>query len=96
MRPEPERISCVGSLILHANFPDHGTEYTDGRSNTDGHVERYQTLYIVSPVWLVQLTGSFFWLKHFRFGPLEWLWRSLTYWKPQPMIVKAAEAPTAS
>ncbi len=25
------------------------------------------------------------WLKHFRFGPLEWLWRSLTYWKRQPM-----------
>ena len=25
------------------------------------------------------------WLKHFRFGPLEWLWRSLTYMKLQPM-----------
>lgn len=25
------------------------------------------------------------WLHYFRFGPLEWLWRSLTYGKPQPM-----------
>ena len=26
------------------------------------------------------------WLRYFRFGPLEWLWRSLTYWKIQPML----------
>jgi uncharacterized protein len=25
------------------------------------------------------------WLSRFRFGPAEWLWRSLTYWKIQPM-----------
>ena len=25
------------------------------------------------------------WLKRFRFGPAEWLWRSLTYLKIQPM-----------
>ncbi|MBC7892376.1 MAG: DUF418 domain-containing protein, partial [Sphingobacteriaceae bacterium] len=25
------------------------------------------------------------WLQYFRFGPLEWVWRSLTYWKRQPM-----------
>jgi uncharacterized protein len=24
------------------------------------------------------------WLKYFRFGPLEWMWRSLTYWEKQP------------
>jgi uncharacterized protein len=23
------------------------------------------------------------WLKRFRFGPAEWLWRCLTYWKLQ-------------
>ncbi|MYI84232.1 MAG: DUF418 domain-containing protein, partial [Rhodothermaceae bacterium] len=27
------------------------------------------------------------WLKRFRFGPLEWVWRSGTYMKPQPMRV---------
>jgi len=25
------------------------------------------------------------WLAHFRFGPVEWLWRSLTYWRWQPL-----------
>jgi len=25
------------------------------------------------------------WLRHFRYGPLEWAWRCLTWWKPQPM-----------
>ena len=34
---------------------------------------------------LVQIPLSVVWLKHFRFGPAEWLWRSITYWKPQPM-----------
>ena len=28
---------------------------------------------------------STIWLKHFRFGPAEWLWRSLTYGRWQPM-----------
>jgi len=35
-------------------------------------------------VWLLILTLSPFWLRRFRFGPLEWVWRSLTYWKRQP------------
>lgn len=35
----------------------------------------------------VQVLASRWWLRHFRFGPMEWLWRSLTYLKPQPMRV---------
>jgi uncharacterized protein len=33
----------------------------------------------------VQVGLSHLWLAHFRFGPAEWLWRSLTYGKAQPM-----------
>jgi uncharacterized protein len=33
----------------------------------------------------LQLLVSPWWLKHFRFGPVEWLWRSLTYRQRQPM-----------
>ena len=36
-------------------------------------------------IWLVQLLVSPIWLRTFRFGPAEWLWRSLTYWRRQPM-----------
>jgi uncharacterized protein len=32
-----------------------------------------------------EATLSTIWLKHFRFGPAEWLWRSLTYGRWQPM-----------
>ncbi|MEX2566564.1 MAG: DUF418 domain-containing protein [Cyclobacteriaceae bacterium] len=28
------------------------------------------------------------WLKYFLLGPLEWLWRSLTYWRIQPFVRK--------
>ncbi|MCH8948556.1 MAG: DUF418 domain-containing protein [Acidobacteria bacterium] len=39
-----------------------------------------------------QILLSLWWLRHFRFGPAEWLWRSLTYGKLQPMRVAAREA----
>jgi len=32
-----------------------------------------------------QIPLSSVWLRHFRYGPLEWLWRSLTYARVQPM-----------
>ena len=40
---------------------------------------------IVVAIWVFQLIVSPIWLRHFRFGPFEWLWRSLTYMKLQPM-----------
>ncbi|MGB8885636.1 MAG: DUF418 domain-containing protein [Candidatus Korobacteraceae bacterium] len=48
-----------------------------------GKVSRVQQIEIVFAIWIVQLTISTIWLKYFQFGPLEWLWRSLTYWKRQ-------------
>ena len=38
----------------------------------------------------VQMVVSVWWLKRFRFGPAEWLWRSLTYGRRQPMRLEAA------
>lgn len=49
-----------------------------------GKLERYQLYYIVVSIWIFQLIVSPIWLKYFRFGPLEWCWRSLTYWERQP------------
>ena len=53
-----------------------------------GRVEYYQSLYFVLAVWFVNLVGSSLWLRAFEFGPIEWLWRSLTYWKLQPMRLR--------
>lgn len=44
----------------------------------------YQVILFAMAIWVVQLIISPLWLKYFLFGPLEWLWRSLTYWKVQP------------
>jgi uncharacterized protein len=52
-----------------------------------GRVERVGQLLIVLGVWAVQLALSPIWLRHFQFGPLEWLWRSLTYRRLQPMRI---------
>ena len=37
-------------------------------------------------VFVFQIIYSTIWLRYFQFGPLEWLWRSLTYGKLQPMV----------
>jgi uncharacterized protein len=50
-----------------------------------GRVERVGQIGIVFAIWVLQLLMSTWWLARFRFGPMEWLWRSLTYWKVQPM-----------
>lgn len=50
-----------------------------------GRLERYQLYYVVAAIWILQMIVSPIWLRHYRFGPLEWAWRSLTYWKKQPM-----------
>ena len=35
-------------------------------------------------IYLAQIPFSVWWLNRFQFGPIEWLWRSLTYGKRQP------------
>ncbi len=50
-----------------------------------GELQRYQLYYVVFGIWIFQLIVSPIWLKYYRFGPLEWLWRSLTYNKRQAM-----------
>ncbi|MEJ6010584.1 DUF418 domain-containing protein [Novosphingobium aquae] len=52
-----------------------------------GQFERYQLYQVVAAIWLVELVWSPLWLARFRFGPMEWLWRSLTYWERQPMKI---------
>lgn len=50
-----------------------------------GRIERGQQILIVLAIWVFQVWFSGFWLQRFRFGPAEWLWRSLSYARPQPM-----------
>jgi uncharacterized protein len=45
----------------------------------------YYLWLVVLGVWVVQIAFSNWWLNRYRFGPLEWLWRSLTYKQRQPI-----------
>jgi uncharacterized protein len=50
-----------------------------------GRLDYAEQLAVVAAIWVIQLVLSPLWLAHYRFGPAEWLWRSLTYWQRQPM-----------
>ncbi len=82
------RIAAVGrmaltsylthSIVCTTIFYGYGLGYY-------GTLDRTRMAAIVVTIWILQLGLSPIWLKHFRFGPAEWLWRSLTYWRSQPM-----------
>jgi len=52
-----------------------------------GSVSRVEQILIVVGIWAIQLVISPWWLRHFKYGPLEWLWRSLTYWRRMPLAI---------
>jgi uncharacterized membrane protein YeiB len=47
---------------------------------------------VAAPNRIVQLAIAPIWLRHFEYGPLAWLWRSLKYWKPQRMRLAVASS----
>lgn len=66
------------SLICTLIFYGHGL-------GLFGEVPRSQQILIVIAVWALQLWIAPLWLARYRYGPLEWAWRSLTYWQRQPI-----------
>ena len=53
--------------------------------NNYNNLKFHELYYVVAGIWVFQIIFSAIWLRYFKFGPFEWLWRSLTYWKKQPM-----------
>ncbi|MCA9304298.1 MAG: DUF418 domain-containing protein [Phycisphaerales bacterium] len=49
-------------------------------------VEYPQLWLVIGAVWTVNVAFSLFWLRFFRFGPFEWLWRCMTYGKLLPIL----------
>jgi uncharacterized protein len=94
-RPLFRRLGAVGqmaftnyimqSVICTLVFFGYGLNYY-------AELEFYQTYFVVLAIWALQLIVSPLWLKFFLYGPLEWVWRSLTYWRLQPFRRLAAEA----
>ena len=50
-----------------------------------GQLDKVERLVPLLAVWALMLVWSPTWLGRFAFGPLEWLWRCLTYWKLFPI-----------
>ena len=86
------RLAAVGRMAF-SNYISHTIicstifyGYGFGLFNRFG---RFQLMGFVLAIWIVQIIVSPLWLERFRFGPLEWLWRSLTYGKRQPFRISA-------
>jgi uncharacterized protein len=83
-----ERLMAVGRMALSCYiaetiicttiFYGHGLGWF-------GALGRAGQMVIVVAVWLVLLAVAPVWLAYFRFGPLEWLWRMLTYGRVEPI-----------
>jgi uncharacterized protein len=50
----------------------------------------YRLLFAIA-VYILLYFFSHWWFKYFRIGPFEWLWRSLTYLKFQPLPLKSSD-----
>jgi uncharacterized protein len=60
-----------------------------------GEISRPELWLVVGGVWLAQLIWSPLWLSVFAMGPLEWLWRCLTYKRWVPITKSKAAAAAA-
>jgi uncharacterized protein len=89
------RLAAVGRMAL-SNYLTHSivctTLFYGYGFGLFGTISRTGLAAIVVAIWVAQLVVSPIWLKSFRFGPAEWLWRSLTYGRLQPMRVEHREA----
>ena len=88
-----QRIAAVGQMALSNYLLTSVTMMTIfvwGPWHWYGYVEYYKIYYAVAGMWIVNMAFSSIWLRYFEFGPMEWVWRSLTYWKRQPMRIRAA------
>jgi uncharacterized protein len=50
-----------------------------------GTMSRSELWLVVVPTWALMLWWSKAWLERYRYGPFEWLWRSLARGARQPM-----------
>jgi uncharacterized protein len=82
------RLAAVGQMALSHSMTHSivcGVIFYGIGFGLYGRLHRHQLYYVVAAIWVVQRIISPIWLARYQFGPLEWLWRTLTYGKRQPM-----------
>lgn len=72
-------VACVGRMAL-SNYLLQTLICTTlfYRFGLFNHFDRLQLVAFVPAVWAINILFSLFWLRRFRQGPVEWLWRQLT------------------
>jgi uncharacterized protein len=80
-------LAAVGKMAL-TNYLMHSVicmfVFTGIGFGLFGQLERFELLYVVFSIWIFQLILSPIWLQYFHFGPMEWVWRSLSYRQKPP------------
>jgi uncharacterized protein len=94
------RLAAVGQMAF-SNYLFHSVTasvlFLGWGFGLAGRFDYAAQLLLILAIWIVQLIVSPVWLQRFRFGPAEWLWRTLTYGRAQPMRREASGlAPTGS
>ncbi len=83
-----EPLAAVGKMAL-TNYVSQsviGTLLFYGYGlNLLGEISTATATSLAIPIFLAQVLFSRWWLARFQYGPLEWIWRSLTYGRAQPM-----------
>ncbi len=95
IEPLTRRLAAVGRMAL-TNYLMHTlictTLFYGYGFGLYGRLDSTAYMGIVAAIWTLQLILSPVWLNYYQFGPAEWLWRTLTYFKIQPMTRKASHA----
>lgn len=88
-------LAAVGRMAL-TNYIMHSIIalflFTGAGFGMFGRFQRHELLYIVAAIWVFQLIASPIWLKYYYYGPVEWLWRNLSYLKWHPFRKARAAA----
>lgn len=81
-------LAAVGKMAL-TNYIMHSVFamllFTGVGFGWFGKLHRHELLYVVFAIWIFQLMVSPLWLKYYQYGPLEWIWRNLSYLKKHPL-----------
>ncbi len=85
-----KRLAAVGRMAL-TNYLSHSLIclfiFTGAGLSLVGELQRWMLYVVVLVIWIFQLWFSPWWLERYKFGPVEWVWRYLTY-GVRPAMVK--------
>jgi uncharacterized protein len=85
-RGPPNALVAVGRMTLTAYLLQSALAlFVFGGLRLYDRLSTTSALLVVAAIWALLVWLCPLWLRHFRIGPAEWLWRSLTYGRWQPL-----------